>query len=135
MVEFGSRRMLPMFPPKSRTFLPPQLVSPSCCAKYVNCPVFVERKATDYTDYTEQQKLISTIKELAIEIVRTAAAVVKGDVEHDDEHAFVNAYVCVGRHVTEIKLGEQRDCALPCFFFQVGQNRRARDRPMDRLFL
>src|ERR1043165_1772369 len=92
MVEFGSRRMLPTLPPKSRTFLPRQFASPTCCAKYVNCPVFVERKATDHT---ERSKLLSTIKELAIEIVCTAPLVIESDVDHDHEHAFVDAHVRV----------------------------------------
>src|SRR5215467_8642176 len=105
MLEFGSRRMLPTFPPKSRTFLPRQFASPSCCAKYVNCPVFVERKATD-------PQSVSQIKELAVEIIRTITVVVKGDVQHDNEHAFVNSNVSFRRHVIEFERRQQRDAAL-----------------------
>src|SRR6185295_10273890 len=43
MVEAGSRRMLPMFPPKSSTAFPRQFESPTCWEKYLNCPCLVER--------------------------------------------------------------------------------------------
>src|SRR5437764_1017680 len=46
MVEFGSRKILPTFPPKSKTFFPLQTGSSTCREKYVNCPVFVEKNVT-----------------------------------------------------------------------------------------
>src|ERR1041385_7594764 len=49
IVEFGSRSIFPILPPKSSTSLPRQFASPSWRAKKVNCPVFLETKDKVFT--------------------------------------------------------------------------------------
>src|SRR6185503_17570188 len=114
--------MLPMLPPKSSTFLPPQSFSPSCSEKYVNCPVFDEKKAI----------LRVAVKELAVQIIRTTTAVEKRREQHDHEHAFVDAQVCVCAHEAEIESRGHGHRALSCFFFEVCERCCACSRPVDR---
>src|SRR5690349_164731 len=111
-----------MLPPKSRTFLPRQLGSPSCCEKYVNCLVFVDRNA---------MALRLAIEKLAIEIIRTAAVVQKSREQHDHKHPFVDADVCFGAHETQLERRQQRHRSLPGFFFDIRERHCANSGPVN----
>src|SRR5690242_11937191 len=113
--------MLPTLPPKSRTFLPRQSGSPSCCEKYVNCPVFVDRNT---------MALRLAIEKLAIEIIRAAAVVQKSREQHDHKHPFAYADVCFGAHETQLERRQQRHRSLPALFFDIRELRCAIRRPV-----
>src|SRR5712671_867618 len=84
----------------------------------------------NYCDSASNRSTV-TIKELALDVVRTPCPIQKGIVSNNNQHALVNPQIGRGCHEFEFEIDGKGKCSLSCFLFQIRQRSRLCSCPLD----